>query len=170
MDGPTDGPTDSAAGSPAGTSTDGVTNGVTDGVRGDRWERRLAPRLVPRRAAALAGWRALVLMPVTLSGYRYERGDALRRFRTYRAHTWRELTARTHGWWVDEGDGFEYRVRREELELRTRDGARVHRYDHHPREVSALRPARDPWPRGIQGPALVFHSLSQASEGVRACT
>ncbi|MEU1176695.1 hypothetical protein ABZ464_03425 [Streptomyces sp. NPDC005820] len=196
MGGPTDGSADASADSPADCSAH------------DGFGRRLALRLVPRGAAALAGYRefgayvdsdrqtplavwafcavtgffwfvlpvvlvarlclglgdtrTVWLTPVTLAGplllvlgrrvgwwrgvlYRYDRGVVLRRFRSYQAYSWRELTAETHSRWVDEGDGFEHRVRREELELRTRDGTRVHRYDHHPREVSALvRPARKP--------------------------
>ena len=68
--------------------------------------------------------------------YRFEGGVVLRRYRSCRAWSWAELTAETHGYWSEEGDKFEFKVWREELELRTRDGRTVYRFDHHPREVS----------------------------------
>lgn len=69
----------------------------------------------------------------------------LRKFWTCRAYAWAELTTEKHGYWADEGDKFEYRVPREELELRTRDGSRVYRYERNPSGVEKLiRSAREP--------------------------
>ncbi|MFH8772150.1 hypothetical protein [Streptomyces sp. NPDC017958] len=59
----------------------------------------------------------------------------LRKFWSYRACTWAELTTETHGYWTDGGDRFEYRVWREQLGLRTLDGSRVHRYERNPSGV-----------------------------------
>lgn len=87
--------------------------------------------------------------------YRFRRGVVLRKFWTYRAYTWAELTTETHGYWTDEGDRFEYRVWREELELRTPYGSRVYRYERNPSGVEELvRAAHDPQdavPAGYEG-------------------
>ncbi|MEU9985970.1 hypothetical protein AB0E10_04025 [Streptomyces sp. NPDC048045] len=71
-----------------------------------------------------------------------------------RACTWAEPTTETHGYWSDEGDRFEYRVRREELELRTLDGSRVYRYERNPSGVENLvrsaGPPQDTVPAGYE--------------------
>lgn len=90
--------------------------------------------------------------------YRFRRGVVLRKFWTCRACTWAELTTETHGYWSEEGDKFEYRVWREELELRTLDGSRVYRYERNPSGLEKLiRSARGPQdavPAGYEdGPA-----------------
>ncbi|MFJ5967791.1 hypothetical protein [Streptomyces sp. NPDC093060] len=98
-------------------------------------ERKLGPYVECERTTPEP---ALLFLQVTSPFWLVMPLVVLRKFWSYRACTWAEPTTETHGYWTDGGDRFEYRVWREQLELRTLDGSRVHRYERNPSGVEEL--------------------------------